>query len=64
MAYFLKQAMPERGPAVYPGTGAFRPELVSIGKGSKVKRDEVVTAPYLDGVQHLAFPTPRLEVAA
>lgn len=64
VAYFLKQAMPERGPAVYPGTGAFRPELVSIGKGSKVKRDEVVTAPYLDGVQHLAFPTPRLEVAA
>lgn len=64
VAYFLKQAMTEHGPAVYPGTGAFRPELVTIGTGSSVKRDQVVEAPYLDGRQHLEVPKPRMEVAA
>lgn len=59
VAYFLKQAMVEHGPAVYPSKHAHRPELVSIGTGSSVKRDQVVEAPYLDGRQHLEVPTPR-----
>lgn len=66
VAYFLKQATLERGPAMYPGTDAARPELVTIGAGSQVKRDQVVELPYLRGAdgephQHAEFPTPRTE---
>lgn len=52
--FFLKQA--ERVPAV----GG---PLVSLGKGSKGKgrgtRDMIIELPYLDGVQHSAFPAER-----
>ena len=47
VAFFLKQAKREDG-------------LITIGKTSEVKRDLTVEVPELDGVQHMAYPTPRL----
>lgn len=44
-AFFLRQAEPDV-------------ELITIGNGS-VAKGPVVEAPYLDGVQHLAFPKVR-----
>lgn len=60
VAFFLKQAELESAPG-YPGTGAAGPGLITLGAGSQVKNREpsLAISPYLDGVQHLAFPTPR-----
>lgn len=60
VAFFLKQAELERGPG-YPGTGGAGPGLITLGAGSQVKNREpnLAISPYLDGAQHLAFPTPR-----
>ncbi len=57
--FFLKQAT-----EVWGGVGrefggeAYRP-IVLHGKGSRSRKDGVIEAPYLDGRQHLEFPTPR-----
>jgi protein gp37 len=59
VAFFLKQAEPEHGTAGYPSGQAFRPVIIGGGPGAKAKRDGVLEAPYLDGRQHLAYPTPR-----
>jgi len=57
VAFFLKQAQPtiEVGPsAVTPSQTA-----ISWGSGSKRKSGKVIQLPYLDGVQHAAFPEVR-----
>lgn len=54
--YFLKQAV--HSPITY-GTGNIRLtslEDVTVGPGSKRKPAGVIELPYLDGVQHAAFP--------
>lgn len=59
--FFLKQAveLTVSGGRVYPSShAARRPDvaIVAAGEGSKVKARGVVELPYLDGVQHAAFP--------
>jgi protein gp37 len=62
VAYFLKQAVElTSSRAVYPSKHADRVEtkLVALGAGSKRKPGGVIELPYLDGVQHAAFPEVR-----
>jgi protein gp37 len=51
--FFLKQAVPPRGSMA---TGQAKPYAIDKGRGSKVKQGFVIELPYLDGVQHAAFP--------
>ena len=65
--YFLKQAVDGEYLGSIPGTRHIRPlpttpaaklrDAVTIGDGSKRKGGGVIELPYLDGVQHAAFPT-------
>ena len=48
--YFLKQAR-EQG-----GEWTDWPGVIGFGAGSKRKSGNVIELPYLDGVQHAAFP--------
>ena len=64
VAYFLKQAVnaSEGGHRLYPSGRAARSavvEVVALGDGSKQKGGGVIELPYLDGVQHAAFPEVR-----
>jgi len=61
--YFLKQAREwPHGPRPFEGglplaqPGTLYDDSITAGHGSKRKPGGVVGAPYLDGVQHLAFP--------
>jgi protein gp37 len=59
VSFFLKQAVEESyRRRVYPSAQAatVTTELVTLGKGSKSKSGGVIELPYLDGVQHAAFP--------
>jgi protein gp37 len=57
-AFFLKQAVRQRSFAVdYEMNGVCHP--VEIGTGAREKGGNVIELPYLDGVQHAAFPTVR-----
>lgn len=59
--FFLKQAVAySTSRAVYPSKQADRvvTEIVAAGPGSKLKAGGVIELPYLDGVQHAAFPEP------
>jgi len=61
--YFLKQAVQAPGPGGVnsgpPGIDRFA-DVIGFGPGSKRKAGGVIGLPYLDGVQHAAFPeVPR-----
>lgn len=56
--YFLKQAAEYIAPAG-PGLQS-APLSVTAGPGSTRKAGGVIEAPYLDGVQHIAFPARRV----
>lgn len=61
VSYFLKQATAaqEGGHRLYPSGQAARApvvDVVKLGKGSKMKPGGVIERPYLDNVQHQAFP--------
>jgi protein gp37 len=58
--FFLKQADPETAGRGYPSGRAAQLVVIGGGAGAKAKRDGVITQPYLDGRQHLAFPEVRL----
>jgi len=67
--YFLKQATAaqEGGHRLYPSGQAARSEVVDVvsgGNGSKIKPGGVIERPYLDGVQHQAFPDDQKKKAA
>jgi len=53
VAFFLKQAVSPRGSMA---DGVPRPYAIDRGAGSKLKQGYVIELPYLDGVQHAAFP--------
>lgn len=75
--FFLKQAVEQYPPEPdedprhvgYPSHAdmlrAFNnpPPTVTCGPGSRRKKQGVIELPYLDGVQHAAFPAPRPEVS-
>lgn len=54
--FFLKQARHAIEPGNYPAVGNRRVDVVAAAAGSKRKPGGIIGAPYLDGVQHLAFP--------
>lgn len=63
VAYFLKQAteLRDEGPDEDPREVGYpsvyvRPATVLVGDGSRRKPGGVIELPYLDGVQHAAFP--------
>ncbi len=51
--FFLKQATRLRGSDEHSGDS----HRVECGRGSKVKAGDVIELPYLDGEQHVAWPT-------
>ena len=53
--FFLKQATHHHGGAVVNGIAVLT-HAVQDGDGSRVKAGGVIELPYLDGVQHAAFP--------
>lgn len=60
--FFLKQATEEVSTrAIYPSRHAARVEtpVIALGDGSTRKAGGVIELPYLDGVQHAAFPTTK-----
>lgn len=57
--FFLKQAVKGGGSFAEFITGARRMPGIWFGPGSKQKPGGVVELPYLDGVQHAAFPETR-----
>lgn len=62
--FFLKQAVEESegGDSTYPSARAARTPVrtvIAAGPGSKRKPNGLIELPYLDGVQHAAFPGPQ-----
>jgi protein gp37 len=57
VAYFLKQSVEQMAALVEDGSHEDRPPFdIGYGDGSKRKAGGVIELPYLDGVQHAAFP--------
>lgn len=56
VAFWLKQARHHVEPGNYPLVGDNHVDVVGAGPGSKRKPSGVIELPYLDGVQHAAFP--------
>lgn len=55
MPFFLKQAV-DVGDEHFGVDSAGRTQGITCGTGSRRKHGGVVELPYLDGVQHAAFP--------
>lgn len=59
VSFFLKQASKRFAPDEVSAVDGWVPSKgpITFGAGSKRKRDGIVGLPYLDGVQHAAFPS-------
>lgn len=57
--YFLKQARDERSEQINGVDASGNTTGITCGAGSKRKAGGVIELPYLDGVQHAAFPARR-----